>query len=246
MRVVDCHAHLGYDHVFDHDFSEQDLLRGYDECGVNGAIVQPALCRPYLDDVRAYHDAVADLCVRHPGRFWGMASMPPHFRPDDVTQELTRCVRELGFVGLKLTPIGHACSPASVDGLALFALAERLGVPLMVHTGSGIPFSAPVQLIPGIKRHPDLPVIVAHAGGEMCMAETLLLVPYTNVWFEPSWLGSQSTARLLAAAGPERILFSSDHADNVPIEIAKYRSLAEGAALERILGLNTIGLFGLN
>ncbi|MHB1317111.1 MAG: amidohydrolase family protein [Anaerolineae bacterium] len=245
MRIIDCHAHLGYDHVFDHDFSSSELIETYDALGVEGAIVQPALCRPYLDDVRAYHDAIAELCAAHPGRFWGMASITPHFRPGDLRQELTRCIRDLGFVGIKLTPIGHACSPSSRDGLALFALAEELGVPLMVHTGAGVPFSAPVQLIPGVERHPGVRVIMAHAGGELYMSETMLLVRYPNVYFEPSWLGSQSTARLLTAAGPDRLLLSSDHASNLTTELAKYRSMAEGPALERILGLNAIGLFGL-
>ncbi|MFO7698588.1 MAG: amidohydrolase family protein [Anaerolineae bacterium] len=245
MRIIDCHAHLGYDHVFDHDFTARELIETYDALGVEGAIVQPALCRPYLDDVRAYHDAIAELCDAHPGRFWGMASMTPHFSPDDLRAELTRCVRDLGFVGIKLTPIGHACSPSSRNGMALFALAEELGVSLMVHTGAGVPFSAPVQLIPGVERHPDLRVIVAHAGGELYMGETMLLVRYDNVYFEPSWLGSQSTAKLLSAAGADRLLFSSDHASNVPTELAKYRSLADGLALESILGLNAATLFGL-
>jgi predicted TIM-barrel fold metal-dependent hydrolase len=245
MRIVDCHAHLGHDHVFDHEFSAAELIETYDALDVQGAIVQPALCRLYLADVRAYHDAVAELCAAHPGRFWGMASMTPHFYPDDLRQELTRCVHDLGFVGIKLTPIGHACSPSSRDGLALFALAEELGVPLMVHTGAGVPFSAPVQLIPGVERYPNVPVIVAHAGGELYMSETLLLVRYPNVYFEPSWLGSQSTARLLAAAGPDRLLLSSDHASNLYTELAKYRSMATGRALERICGLNAIHLFRL-
>jgi predicted TIM-barrel fold metal-dependent hydrolase len=245
MRIVDCHAHLGYDHVFDHEFTARELIETYDALNVQGAIVQPALCRPYLADVRAYHDAVAELCAAHPGRFWGMASMTPHFSPEDLRQELTRCVRDLGFVGIKLTPIGHACSPSSRDGLALFALAEELQVPLMVHTGAGVPFSAPIQLIPGVEQYPNVRVIVAHAGGELYMGETMLLVQYPNVYFEPSWLGSQSTARLLAAAGANRMLLSSDHASNLYTELAKYRSLATGGALERILGLNAVDLFGL-
>lgn len=246
MRIIDCHAHLGYDHVFDYDFTAQELLEAYDAQGVEGAIVQPGLCRPYLDEVRAYHDAIADLCARYPGRFWGMASMTPHFAPDDLVAELTRCVKELGFVALKLTPIGHACSPSSRDGLSLFALARELGVPLMIHTGAGIPFSAPVQMIPGVEQYPDVRVIMAHAGGDLLFGETMLLTRYPNVWFEPSWLGSLSTGRLIAAAGAGRVLLSSDHASNLATELAKYRSLASGADLERILGLNAVEIFGLD
>ena len=41
MKIIDVHAHLGYDYVFDEESTEENLLYYYDRYGVTGAIVQP-------------------------------------------------------------------------------------------------------------------------------------------------------------------------------------------------------------
>ena len=41
MKIIDVHAHLGDDCVFDHHITEEDLLEGYRGTFVEGAIVQP-------------------------------------------------------------------------------------------------------------------------------------------------------------------------------------------------------------
>lgn len=33
MKIIDVHAHLGDDCVFDHHISEEDLLKGYEDPG---------------------------------------------------------------------------------------------------------------------------------------------------------------------------------------------------------------------
>lgn len=45
MKIIDVHAHLGDDCVFDHHIKEEDLLNGYEATPVTGAIVQPSLPR---------------------------------------------------------------------------------------------------------------------------------------------------------------------------------------------------------
>lgn len=97
--IIDAHAHLGYDYVFDTEKNEEELLGYYNECGVDGAIIQPFISRPYLEDTAQVHDRIHELCIKHPGRFWGMASINPHLRPEEYEREATRCVKELGFVG---------------------------------------------------------------------------------------------------------------------------------------------------
>lgn len=49
------------------------------------------------------NDAVAALCRAHPGRFAGVASVDLS-RPMDGVRELRRCVRDLGFVALRILP----------------------------------------------------------------------------------------------------------------------------------------------
>ena len=68
-----------------------------------------------------------------------------------------------------------------------------LGIPVMVHTGNGIPFADPVACIPAANAFPKVKLILAHAGGEMFFEQALMLARnYENVFLEPSWLGVMS------------------------------------------------------
>ncbi len=111
--------------------------------GIDGGLVQPSLPRPYIEDTRAIHDRIHRFTLDTRRRWWGMASIEPHFHSDDYDAEAERCVKELNFVGIKLTPIGHACNPSSRDGMHVFEVCRGLDVPLMIHTGNGIPFADP-------------------------------------------------------------------------------------------------------
>ncbi len=144
--IIDLHAHLGVDVVFDEEQSEEDLISFYDKYDVDGAVVQPYLPRIYMEDHMAIHDRIYELTKSTKKKFWGMASINPHFRPDDYDKEACRCIKELGFVGIKITPIGHATHPSSKDALHVWEVCRELKVPLMVHTGAGIPFSDPISV----------------------------------------------------------------------------------------------------
>jgi predicted TIM-barrel fold metal-dependent hydrolase len=248
MKIIDTHAHLGHDYVFDEDATEEKLLYYYDKFGVTGAIVQPFISRPYLSDTAEIHDRIHRLCMDYPGRFWGMASINPHFRPEEYEAEAVRCVKELGFVGIKITPIAHAVHPNSEDGRHVFELARKLNVPVMVHTGNGAPFADPISLAYVVRDFRDVPVILAHAGADMFFQQALLLARENdNVYLEPSWSSILNVRKALHTIGPEKIMFSSDHAINVPVELAKYRTLLEDEKeLEQVLSGTAVNVFRLN
>lgn len=164
MKALDVHAHLGKDVVFGHVITEKNLLDGYKDTIVQGAIVQPSLPRFSLKANKEIHDRIFEFSKCDKMKIWGMASIYPHFTQEEYREEAIRCVKELGFVGLKLTPIGHACDPESEDGMYAFSVAAELGVPMMVHTGSGIPFSSPMHILKAAKEYPELKIVVAHAG----------------------------------------------------------------------------------
>ena len=153
MRALDVHAHLGKDVVFGHVITEENLLDGYKDTIVQGAIVQPSLPRFSLKANKEIHDRIFEFSKCDKMKIWGMASIYPHFTQEEYREEAIRCVKELGFVGLKLTPIGHACDPESEDGMYAFSVAAELGVPMMVHTGSGIPFSSPMHILKAAKEY---------------------------------------------------------------------------------------------
>ena len=247
MHILDAHAHLGHDVVFDETSTEEELLHWHERCRVSGAVIQPFVPRPYIEDIRAIHDRIAALCRAWPGRYFGMASINPHLRPEAYEREAERCVKGLGFVAFKLTPIAHAAHPATRDGLHVFETAQALGVPVMVHTGAGVPFSDPAALEKASDSFRDIPIILAHAGTDLFFTQALSLARrYEQVYLEPSWLSILNVRKALSVIGPEKIMFSSDHAVNIPVELAKYRTLLpEGEGLERVLSGTAVEVFRL-
>lgn len=181
--IIDVHAHIGEDVVFDESLSEQELIDAYDLHQIDGGIVQPYLPRIYMSAHQKIHDRIFQLSKSKEKRFWGMASINPHFTPEDYDQEAQRCIRELGFVAIKITPIGHAAHPSSKDALHVWEVCRSLGVPLMIHTGAGIPFSDPISVEKALSDFPDVTCVLAHAGSEMHNQQaTYLAKKYDNVF----------------------------------------------------------------
>jgi len=81
---------------------------------------------------REMNDYLAEACARHPDRFAGFAVLPM-CSPEACADELTRAVKELGFVGALIngTTDGRFLDHPSYD--ALLAQATALDVPIYIH-----------------------------------------------------------------------------------------------------------------
>ncbi|MDR2302227.1 MAG: amidohydrolase family protein [Deltaproteobacteria bacterium] len=246
--ILDAHVHLGEDVVFDEVQTEQQLEEFYAKYNVDGGIIQPYIGRPYLEDTRQIHDRIAAFVKSSHKRWWGMASINPHFRPEDYDSEAKRCVKDLGFVGLKITPIAHACHPSSKDAFHVFEIARSLSVPLMIHTGAGIPFSDPISVVKGLEYFKDVVVVLAHAGSEMHNQQaTYLAEKFENVFLEPSWVGVIGVGVMIKKVGSSKVMFSSDNIYQIPVELAKYHSiLSDKNDLENVLYKNVASVYKLN
>lgn len=217
--VINAHAHIGVSRVFDHTFTEQELIEGMDKYGVDVSIVQP-LMGP--DDYRKYHDDIFDASQRHPGRIFGMAALSPHMDRDAYFREVERCVKELGFVGLKLHPLEMAVDPQSIDGRVAFEAATAFEIPLMVHTGLGTPFASPSKLISRAREFSHLPIIMAHAGFMVYTHEAMIAAEICpNLYFEPSWCAGQYIDMMIKKFGSNRVMIGSDWISNYPVEKLK-------------------------
>jgi predicted TIM-barrel fold metal-dependent hydrolase len=213
--IIDSHAHLGSCRVFDATITADELMRTMDENGVDASIVLPL---PGAPDCPAAHDAIAALASKHPGRIYGVACLNPHCDDDAYFAEVQRCVRELGFVGLKLHPLGHGCSPTGRDAEKVFETARALRIPVIVHTGIGAPFALPSLVIPRAQQYP-------HAGAYIYSAEALIAAQVCpNIYLETSWCGPHRIRDMANALGPERVMFGADLPANVATELTKYRT----------------------
>lgn len=247
LKIIDVHAHLGEDVVFDESLDEKELIEAYIKYDIYGGIVQPYLPRIYIKDHQAIHDRIYALTKSTKKRFWGMASINPHFSQEDYAREAERCIKELGFVGIKITPIGHAVHPSSRDALYVWEVCRSLHVPLMIHTGAGVPFSDPISIVPALEQFSDVTCVLAHAGSEMHNQQAIYIAKkFDNVFLEPSWVGVIGVQNMMRQLGSSKILFSSDNIYNIPVEIAKYQSLIKNENdLEKVFYKNAVGIYSL-
>jgi len=222
MKIIDSHCHLGVSKLSGHTITESDLLQSMETHSVDMALVMP---HAVTDDPVVAHNAVAELCQHHPERFRGIVNLSPLWDEADYRREASRCVRGLGFVALKLNPMQHLTSPLMANADKVFATASELGVPVIVHTGLGAPWSMPSLCIPPARRYPDLPIVLAHAGFAIYADEAYVAASEcANIYLEPSWCMVGTLQHFVRELGAERILFGSDSPANVPVELAKYEA----------------------
>jgi len=83
---------------------------------------------------RAYNDALAEACARHPDRYRGFAHLPL-LAPEAAADELERTVKDLGFHGVL---VNGATDGRFLDDPAfepVLARAAKLDLPIYIHPG---------------------------------------------------------------------------------------------------------------
>jgi hypothetical protein len=162
-------------------------------------------------------------------------------------REIERCVKDLKFVALKIHTIGHAVNPLSEDADVAFATAQHFGIPCMVHTGMGIPFSLPALCIPAANKYPDLKIVLAHAGGGILSAEAQVAASLcSNLYLETSWCIGEDIRWMINTIGPDRVMLGADLPSNVPAEFAKYQALDLASDVyDKVMGGTAIDVFNL-
>jgi predicted TIM-barrel fold metal-dependent hydrolase len=216
---------LGYDHVFEKEFELEDLVSNMEKNKVDVCILQPGTCLDIVEVVQQ-HNAIAKISSEMPGRIYGMANPNPHLPVKDYRDEIARCVSDLGFVGVKLHPFAHAVNPNGNDAKKVYESALEQGIPVMVHTGAGVPWSLPSLLIPVAMEFPDMNIIMAHCGSAIYSNEAAMAAALcTNIYLETSWLPSSTIKSFCKSFGADRVMLGSDHGSNMEAELSKYRSL---------------------
>lgn len=243
-EIIDAHTHIGQCQVFDLDESENDLFAQQKEHGVSATIIQPF---PGAPDAAQVHKKISKLSKERPGQVYGIVSLNPHMNHDMWKSEVERMVKDEGFVGIKIHTIGHAVNPLGNDATMVFETAKKLGVPVMVHTGPGIPFALPSMVIPRAEQFPDVPIVLAHAGWGVFVGEALVsAMKHKNIYVEPSHVGIFEKSALTSNLGADRILFGTDVPSNIPGELGHFKSLIKNEAdRDKVLGGNAKRIFKL-
>lgn len=244
MTVVNAHAHIGDSRVFDVDVSEDDLLREMDRRGIDASIVMPFAGAA---DYPAVHDRIAALAARLPGRIFGQIQLDPHMEPSAFRREAQRCARELGFVGMKLHPLGCAVNPLGRDAAVVYETAGAFDLPVMIHTGAGVPWALPSLVIPVARRYPGVRFILAHAGMQIYAKEAwVAAAECPNIWLECSWCTAADIRFFVTQLGAARVMWGGDVLSNYATELSKYDAMGlSDEERAQCLGLTAIAVYRL-
>lgn len=195
--------------------SPQALLDYLDEQEIDYAVAL-AETNPAITGTSP-NDSVAEFC-RSSERLIPFANINP-FVTADVVGELRRCVGELGFRGLKLYPTYQYFYVNDPRLYPLYAEAQRLGTPIMVHTGSSVfrgarlKYGDPLYLDDVVVDFPELTVIMAHSGrGFWYDAAFFLAQLHANLYMEISGLPPRKLPSYFPnlERNADKIIFGSD------------------------------------
>lgn len=202
------------------------------------------------------NEHVAALVQAHPGRLAGVASVDL-YRPMDAVRELRRCVKELGFVGLRVLPWLWGLPPNDRRYYPLYAECVELGVPFCLQVGHAGPLhrSEPGRPIPYLDEvaleFPELTIVGGHIGYPWTGEMIALATKYPNVYIDTS-------AYVPRRYPPELVAFMSKHGRKKVLFGSNFPMLTPGQCLAQVdmlglddearalfLGANAARVFGL-
>lgn len=148
----------------------------------------------FVGELCAAANALPDPAHGPRGRLLPFASINP-FIFNDLAAELAWLVDEFGFRGLKLYPVYHYHYVNEPRLYPLYAQAQALGLPVLVHTGSSIfkgariKYGDPLALDDVAIDFPDLTILMAHGGRPFWYEQAFWMARrHENVYLELSGL----------------------------------------------------------
>jgi predicted TIM-barrel fold metal-dependent hydrolase len=136
--------------------------------------------------------------------------------PDEL---LEKCVREMGFRGLKLYPTYQHFFPNQKEVYPLYEKAVEFSMPVMFHTGSSIyrhsklKYGDPLHLDEVAADFPDLKIVMAHSGRGFWYDRAFFLSRlHKNLYMEISGLPPQKLLQYFPdlEKNADKVIFGSD------------------------------------
>jgi predicted TIM-barrel fold metal-dependent hydrolase len=224
-----------------------DIIAGMDRCRIEVALLSSLSGLVHTDTLED-NLYVRKLVHRYPKRFRGLAVVTP-YAGQRAAEELEACLRDDGFIGLKLHPWIQG-DYGGADFLApLLEICRSHSVPVVFHTGTP-PYAQAYHIWVQARKFPRVTFVLAHLGlnyqwrdalevGKMC----------SNTLFDTSGISyTFAIKRAVEELGPERVLFGSDNPFLFPeTELQKVVTLGlDATALKLVLSENALRTFGLS
>jgi predicted TIM-barrel fold metal-dependent hydrolase len=202
--------------------SPERLLKKLDAEGIDRAVLVNYPAPDVMGFTHSVNDYVAEYCRAAPDRLIPMGGVHPRYA-EDAAAEVRRAA-DLGVRALKLHPCHMAVVPnAYLDGMdslrALYEEAQRLQLPVMIHTGTSIFPGArsrngePMAVDDVAVDFPDLTIILAHGGRPLWMEQAFFLVRrFPRVWMDVSSIPPKAILRYFPRLVEisDKVLYGSD------------------------------------
>ena len=243
MKAIDIHAHIprmpglseygiepGLRQMFrmtDESISIEKMVETYRAIDTM-AVIFSVDAETETGDLPDPNDYVAQTVESYPDVFVGFCSVDPR-KGKAAVEELERSVLSLGLRGLKLHPIHQAFFPDDPAFIPLFAKAEELGIPVLMHSGYAaaganapggggfeLAYSRPIPHVDSLAaRYPDLTIIMAHPAWPWIQEQVAVALHKANVFIDLSgWAPRYIPKDLIAEASGrlrKKVLFGSDY-----------------------------------
>jgi len=202
--------------------SPTHLLRRLDTDGIARAVLVNYPIPDIIGFSHRVNEYVAEFCRAAPDRLIPMGGVHPRFT-EDAAAEVRRAA-EMGVRALKVHPPHMAIEPnAYLHGLdalrAIYEEAQRLRLPVMIHTGTSVFPGArsragePIAVDDVAVDFPDLTIILAHGGRPLWMEQAFFLVRrFPRVYMDVSSIPPKAVLRYFPrlAEIAHKVLYGSD------------------------------------
>lgn len=222
-----------------------EFLKLMDENGVDYSVFLAEVA-PLTSGI-ATNETIREFCKGSP-RLIPFCTFNPYKDPC-MGPALEDLILNHGFKGLKLYPTYNYFYPNDTLMYPLYAVAERLGIPVLFHTGSSIfknsriKYGNPLFYDDIAVDFPDLKIIMAHGGRGPWYDEAMTMVRlHRNLYIDITGLPPQKLLEYYPELDrfSHKFVFGTDWPSvNVANNIELIRSLpVSREAVDRILGEN--------
>lgn len=270
--VIDFHIHVGFYHEVHPWVIEWMKTQGDDPDALMEKVLTPEGFADYLHENGVdYGVALAELSPITTGTLSNEAvaefcqgtdilipfcNINP-FLVGDLAGELEKLVTEMGFKGLKLYPTYHHFYANSNRLYPLYAKAQELGIPVMLHTGSSVfkgarmKYGDPLFLDDVAVDFPDLTLLMVHGGRGFWYERAFFLAKlHKNLYLEIAGLPPQKLLTYFPELEriADKVIFGSDWPGMPDIgrNIRMIRDLPlKEKTIDKILGGNAARILGI-
>jgi uncharacterized protein len=223
--------------------SPAHLLRRLDADGIARAVLVNYPSPDVIGFSERVNEYVAEYCRAAPDRLFPMGGVHPRLAGD--VRAAVRRAADQGVRALKLHPPHMEVAPNEylhgLDGLrALYEEAQRLALPVLIHTGTSVfpgarsRLGEPIAVDDVAVDFPGLTIVLAHGGRPLWMEQAFFLVRrFPRVYMDVSGIPPRSLLRYFPrlAEVAEKVIYGSDW------PAPGVRSMAENVRMFRELDL---------